>query len=141
LGRACQYGGMVRAITVVLFNAGAVAIAAWIFPGISIGGDTTTDEVLTLIAVGAILGVINAIIAPIIKLLSLPFIIITLGLALLVINALMLKLAAWVADQVDIEFHVDGFWTAVGGALVISLVTAALSAGFPADRRRQREWS
>jgi putative membrane protein len=140
-GGACQYGGMVRAITVVLFNAGAVAIAAWIFPGISVGGDTTTDEVLTLIAVGAILGVINAFLAPIIKLLSLPFIIITLGLALLVINALMLKLAAWVADQVDIEFRVDGFWTAVGGALVISLVTAALSAGFPDDRRRQRELS
>ncbi len=132
---------MVRAITLVLFNAGAVAIAAWIFPGITVGGDTTTDQAITLVIVGAILGVINAIIAPIIKLLSLPFIIITLGLALLVINALMLKLAAWVADQVDVDFHVEGFWTAVGGALVISLVTAALSAGFPNDRRRQREWS
>jgi putative membrane protein len=133
---------MGRAISVVLFNAGAVAIAAWIFPGISIGGDTTTDRVITLIVVGAILGVINAIIAPIIKLLSLPFIILTLGLALLVINALMLKLAAWVADQADVAFKVDGFWTAVGGALVISLVTAALEAGLPDDdRRRLREWS
>lgn len=129
---------MGRAIAVVLFNAGAVAIAAWIFPGISVGGDTTTDRVITLLVVGAILGVINAFIAPIIKLLSIPFIILTLGLALLVINALMLKLAAWVADQVDVDFHVEGFWTAVGGALVISLVTAALEMGFMGDDRRYR---
>ena len=129
---------MGRAIAVVLFNAGAVAIAAWIFPGISVGGDTTTDRVVTLLVVGAILGVINAFIAPIIKLLSIPFIILTLGLALLVINALMLKLAAWVADQADVDFHVEGFWTAVGGALVISLVTAALEMGFMGDDRRYR---
>jgi putative membrane protein len=129
---------MGRAIAVVLFNAGAVAIAAWIFPGISVGGDTTTDRVVTLLVVGAILGVINAFIAPIIKLLSIPFIILTLGLALLVINALMLKLAAWVADQADVGFHVEGFWTAVGGALVISLVTSALELGFMGDDRRYR---
>ncbi|MGH3455753.1 MAG: phage holin family protein [Nocardioidaceae bacterium] len=129
---------MGRAIAVVLFNAGAVAIAAWIFPGISVGGDTTTDQVITLLVVGAILGVINAFIAPIIKLLSIPFIILTLGLALLVINALMLKLAAWVADQADVNFHVEGFWTAVGGALVISLVTAALEMGFMSGDRRYR---
>jgi putative membrane protein len=129
---------MGRAIAVVLFNAGAVAIAAWIFPGITVGGDTTTDRAVTLLVVGAIVGVINAIIAPIIKLLSLPFIILTLGLALLVINALMLKFAAWVADQADIDFHVEGFWTAVGGALVISLVTSALEMSFLGDRRRYR---
>jgi putative membrane protein len=134
----CHHGHMGRAIAVVLFNAGAVAIAAWIFPGISVGGDTTTDRVITLLVVGAILGVINAFIAPIIKLLSIPFIILTLGLALLVINALMLKLAAWVADQADVNFHVEGFWTAVGGALVISLVTAALEMGFLGDDRRYR---
>src|SRR5215510_15349658 len=129
---------MGRAIAVVIFNAGAVAIAAWIFPGISVGGDTTTDRVVTLLVVGAILGVINAIIAPIIKLLSLPFIILTLGLALLVINALMLKFAAWVAEQADIDFRVEGFWTAIGGALVISLVTSALEMSFLDDRRRYR---
>jgi putative membrane protein len=138
---------MVRAISVVLFNAGAVAIAAWIFPGIEIGGDTTTDRVVTLLVVGAILGVINAVIAPVIKLLSLPFIIVTLGLALLLINALMLKFAAWIADQADVAFRVEGFWTAVGGALVISLVLMALEASFRDNRRRQqwnrsqREWS
>jgi putative membrane protein len=131
---------MVRAISVVLFNAGAVAVAAWIFPGISVTGDSTTDRVITLLVVGAILGVINAVIAPIIKLLSLPFIIVTLGLFLLLINALMLKFAAWIADQADVAFRVEGFWNAVGGALVISLVLMALEASFGEDqRRRQRE--
>jgi putative membrane protein len=131
---------MVRAISVVLFNAGAVAIAAWIFPGISVGGDSTTDQVVTLLVVGAILGVINAVIAPVIKLLSLPFIIVTLGLFLLLINALMLKFAAWVADQGDVAFRVEGFWNSVGGALVISLVLMALEASFGDDQRRKREY-
>jgi len=128
---------MVRALTVVLFNAGAVAVAAWIFPGISVGGDSTTDRAITLLIVGAILGVINAVVAPIIKLLSLPFIILTLGLFLLLINALMLKFAAWIADQVDVAFRVEGFWNSVGGALVISLVLMALEASFGDDRRGQ----
>lgn len=132
---------MGRAISVVLFNAGAVAVAAWIFPGISVTGDSTTDRVVTLLVVGAILGVINAFIAPVLKLLSLPFIIVSLGLALLLINALMLKFAAWIADQADVAFRVEGFWTSVGGALVISLVLMALEAGFPDDRRRTRERS
>ena len=124
-------------MTVVLFNAGAVAVAAWIFPGISVGGDSTTDRAITLLIVGAILGVINAVVAPIIKLLSLPFIILTLGLFLLLINALMLKFAAWIADQVDVAFRVEGFWNSVGGALVISLVLMALEASFGDDRRGQ----
>ena len=55
--------------------------------------------------------------------LSIPFIIVTLGLFLLVINAGMLLLTSWLADQLDIGFHVDGFWSAVGGAIVITLST------------------
>ena len=57
------------------------------------------------------------------KLLSLPFIILTLGLFLLVINALMLMLTGWIAGQADLGFHVDGFWTALLGSIVITLVT------------------
>ena len=50
-----------------------------------------------------------------VKLLSLPFIVLTIGLFLLVINALMLMLTAWIADLVGIGFHVDGFWNALLG--------------------------
>ena len=65
--------------------------------------------------------------------LSIPFIILTLGLFLLVINALMLMLTGWLAGELDIGFHVDGFWTAVGGAIVITIVD--LGRRRPARRR------
>ena len=60
--------------------------------------------------------------------LSIPFILLTLGLFLLVINALMLMLTAWLADLLDVGFHVDGFWPAVGGAIIISITTWILDA-------------
>ena len=119
-----------RIIVTVVVNAAALAAAAWIFAGISVGSDgaDTTDQAVTLLLVAALFGVINAIVTPIVKLLSLPFIVLTLGLFLLVVNALMLMLTAAIADALDIDFTVDGFWTAVGGGLVISLVGMALNA-------------
>jgi len=124
---------MVKVLTTVIVSAGALAVAAWIFDGIRITGEDDTERVVTLLVVAAIFGAINAFIAPVIKLLSLPFIILTLGLALIVINACMLLLATWIAEQVDLGFVVDGFWTAVGGAIIVSLVTAALNLVLGAD--------
>ena len=72
---------------------------------------------------------------PILQILSIPFIIVTLGLFLLVINAGMLLLTGWLAEQFDLGFHVDGFWTAVGGAIVITIVTWMVD-GFLAARPR-----
>jgi putative membrane protein len=63
----------------------------------------------------------------VIKLLSLPFIVLTLGLALIVINALMLLLVSEIAGEVDLAFRVNGFWTAFFAAIVISLVSAAMN--------------
>lgn len=124
---------MTKGITTIIVSAGALAAAAWIFDGIRITGADDTERALTLVVVAAIFGAINAFLAPVIKLISLPFIILTLGLALLVINALMLLLAAWIAEQASLGFVVDGFWTAVGGAVVISLVSAALNLVFDHD--------
>ncbi|CAN5316809.1 phage holin family protein [soil metagenome] len=124
---------MVKALTTVIVSAGALAVAAWIFDGIRITGEDDTERVVTLLVVAAIFGAINAFIAPVVKLLSLPFIILTLGLALIVINACMLLLATWIAEQVDLGFVVDGFWTAAGGAIIVSLVTAALNLVLGAD--------
>jgi len=115
-----------KLVTAVLVNAAAVAVAAWIFSGIHVGGDTTTARVVTLLVVAIIFGLVNAVVAPVAKLLSLPFIILTLGLLLLVINAAMLLLAAEISAALDVNFRVDGFLTAVGGALVISIVSWAL---------------
>jgi putative membrane protein len=74
--------------------------------------------------VALILGVVSMYVEPVVKFFSIPFIILTIGLFLLVINALMLMLTAWIAGQAGIGFHVEGFWTAVWGSLVITLVNA-----------------
>jgi putative membrane protein len=111
----------------IVVNALALAAAAWLIDGISIGGADDGDRVLTLLVVALIFGLVNAFIAPVIKLLSLPFIILTLGLLLLVINALMLLLTSRLAEAFDLDFTVDGFWSAVLGSIVISIVGAVLN--------------
>ena len=119
-----------RILLTVAVNAAALAAAAWIFDGITVGtpGSDTTDRLVTLLLVAGLFGVVNAIVTPIVKLLSLPFIVLTLGLFLLVVNALMLLLTREIAQALDLAFSVDGFWTAVWGGLVISLVGMALNA-------------
>jgi putative membrane protein len=120
---------MVKALTVVLVNACALAVAAWVFEGIRVGAPAmdTTDRLVHLAIVAAVFGLVNAVLAPVIKLLSLPFIILTLGLMLIVINALMLLLVSAIADAVDVRFTVNGFWTAFWAAIIISLVSAAMN--------------
>ena len=120
-----------RLLLTVLTGAGGLAIAAWIFDGISIGGATRNDELVTLLVVAGIFGVVNAFVRPIVAILSIPFYILTLGLFFLVVNALMLMLTSWIAGQVGLPFEVDGFWTAVFGGLVISLASAAINMLLP----------
>jgi len=113
----------VRFVTWLLTTAAGVAVAAWLLDGITIKGHRWQDEILPLLGAALILGIVSAFVAPVVKVLSLPFIILTVGLFLLVINALMLLLTSWVADQADIGFHVEGFWTAVVGSIIITIVT------------------
>jgi putative membrane protein len=117
-------------------NALALGAATWLFDGITLTGDTDTDKVLTLVIVGAIFGVITSFVRPIVRLLSLPLIVLTLGLMLFVINALMLLLTSAIADGIDLGFHVDGFWTALWGSIVISIASVILEAIFPHPDRR-----
>ena len=112
----------------VVVNALALGAAAWLFEGITVGGASTGQQALTLIVVAVIFGLVNAFVAPIVKLLSLPFIILTLGLLLLVINACMLLLTSWIAGLMDVRFHVDSLWTAILGSIVITIVSWILSA-------------
>jgi putative membrane protein len=79
----------------------------------------TINSATTLIVAGLLLGLVNAIVRPFVLLLSLPALIITLGLFLLVVNAAMLGLVALLLPG----FHIAGFWTAVGGALIVSIVS------------------
>jgi putative membrane protein len=117
----------VRFVTWLLTTAAAVAVATWLFDGIYFSGPASgtaeiQHKILPLLLVALILGVVSMYVEPVVKFFSIPFIILTIGLFLLVINALMLMLTAWIAGQVGIGFHVDGFWTAVWGSLVITLV-------------------
>ena len=112
-------------------NAIALAIATWLLADITLNGSTTGKRILTLLVVAAIFGVVNLLVKPIVKLLSLPFIILTLGLLLFVINALMLMLTSWIAGKLDVPFHVEGFGTALLGALIITIVSWFLNAVLP----------
>jgi putative membrane protein len=120
-----------RLLLTIISAAGGLAIAAWLFDGISIGGSTRNEELVTLLLVAVIFGVVNAVVRPIVSLLSIPLYILTLGLFFFVVNALMLMLTSWIAEQVGIPFVVDGFWVAVFGAVVISLASAAIGMLLP----------
>ena len=115
----------------LVVNAAALGVAVWLFDGITLTADTTGGKIGTLLVVGAIFGVITSVVRPIVNVLSLPLIILTLGLMLLVTNALMLLLTSKVAESLDLGFHVEGFWTAVFGAIVISIASMVVEALLP----------
>ncbi len=115
----------------ILVNAVALWIATLVVDGVDVDASTTSGEVLTIVAVAAVFGLINLFIKPIVKLLSLPLYIITLGLFTLVVNALMLLLTSWIAGLLGVPFDVDGFWAAVLGGLVISVVSWLLNVLLP----------
>lgn len=116
-----------------LANAGALAVAIWLFEGITLTGDDeiTAKAIGSLLLVALVFGLVNFLVKPIVKLLTLPLFILTLGLITLVVNALMLLLTSWLAEQFDLSFHVDGFGTAILGGLVISVVSWALNVLLP----------
>jgi len=100
-----------------LFAALGLWAASEMFSGITI------DSARTLIFAGLLLGVVNAIVRPIVVVLALPALLLTVGLFLLVINAAMLKLVAAMLSG----FQINGFWTAVGASIVVSLVSGMAS--------------
>lgn len=112
-----------------LIRVAIVALGLWlaakIFSGLSF------DQPSTLIAAALLLGIVNAVIRPIIVILTLPVTLLTLGLFLLVINAAMLLLVAWLLDG----FTVTTFWTAVGASIVVSL-TSWVASGLIANNGR-----
>jgi putative membrane protein len=118
----------------LVVNAAALGIAVWLFSGITLTADSTGDRIVTLLVVGAIFGVVTSVVRPIVNVLSLPLIILTLGLFLLVTNALMLLLTSKLADTFGLDFHVQGFWTAVFGALVISIASMIVESLLPDPR-------
>ena len=117
-----------------VINAAAVYAAIWAVQGIRAEGGP-----ITYFAMALILGLVNAIIAPVIKLLTCPLILLTLGLFTLVINGLMLWLASIIGASVGIGFYVDDFGAAFSGALVISVVSFVLSVLTGINREDRRK--
>ena len=113
-----------------LANIAALAVADWLFSGVSIDGWGP------LLIGAAVLAIANTIIKPILTLLTLPIVIITLGLFLFVINVLMLALAEWIAPN----FSIDGFWAYVGTVVVVWAVNwiGGQVVGDVEQRRRPR---
>jgi putative membrane protein len=118
-------------------NAAALWVAAAAVHGVSIdkgpghGNGTFGDRVLVVIVVAAIFGVVNTIVKPIVKLFSLPLFILTLGLIIFVINALMLMLTSGICSSLNVPFHVEGFGAALVGGLVISFVSFLINVLLP----------
>jgi putative membrane protein len=105
-----------------LINAAALWIAIQLVDGIEHRGTWWS-----LLFVALVFGLLNASIRPLLKLLSLPIIILTLGLFIFVINALMLLMTGWVSGLLNLGFQVDGFWDAFLGGLIVTIVSLLLS--------------
>lgn len=111
----------------------ALFAAAWLVPGIRVNGSGWI--IYGVMAV--ILGLVNAIVRPVLKFLTCPLIILTLGFFVLVVNGLTLWLASAIATSwFHVGFYVDGFWSAFLGALIVSAVTVILSALVREDKER-----
>ncbi|MEU0312767.1 phage holin family protein [Nocardioides sp. NPDC006273] len=125
-----------RIATWLITNAIALAVATWLVGGIYFDGPTSGMEeikqkLIPLLLVALVLGIVSAWVKPILKFVAFPFILLTFGLLLLVINAAMLGLTAWILGPTEIGFHVDGFWAAVLGGIIISIVGWALDRLWP----------
>jgi len=106
----------------VLIAAAALGVATAVVPGIELRTGSTVSKVLTLIVVALIVGLVNAVIKPIVKIIGCLFYLLTLGLIGLVVNGLLLWLSSWVAGKLKLPFHITGFWPAFWGAIIIGVV-------------------
>ncbi|MEV0425052.1 phage holin family protein [Micromonospora sp. NPDC050495] len=124
-----------------LIRLAITAVALWIttliVPGVEVTGRSGANNALTLIVVALIFGVVNAVLKPVIKVIGCVFYLLTLGLFALVVNALLFLLTDWIARGLDLPFHVNGFWAAFWGAIVMAVVTWLISVVVP-DRLAER---
>ena len=118
----------------LVINAAALWAATRLVPGLSFDGDWRL-----LFAVALVFGVLNAAVRPVLWFMTLPLLIITLGLFTFVLNALMLWLTGAISDRLGLGFHVAGFGAAFLGALVVSIVSFMLSLFVGPEERRARE--
>ncbi|MEV6865310.1 phage holin family protein [Streptosporangium subroseum] len=112
-----------KIIIKILVVAAALWAATQLVDGITVSAATTTEQIVTLVAVAFVFGIVNAVLKPIIMTLGCAFYILTLGLFALVVNAGLLLLTSWIAAQLNLSFHVEGFWAAFWGAIVVGVIS------------------
>jgi putative membrane protein len=118
----------------VVINAIAIWVATLLIPKVTIDAENTTRTVVSLLVIGAMFGIVNALIKPVVQVLTLPFYLLTFGLMAFVVNALMLELAGWLSTVVGISFNSGPFfWSTILAAIVVSLVSTVLGAVLPED--------
>ncbi len=128
-----------RFVLRLIISGVAIWVASLWIDGIDIDSDGTWQNTLFVLAVIALIfTIVNTLVKPLVKIVSLPLYVLTLGLFFLVVNALMLLLTSWLSGLVGVGLEVDGFWTAVLGALVISAVTLVLNLIVPSTDRPRR---
>lgn len=129
-----------RFILRFLVSGVAIWLTSLLINGFEIDTDGSWQNTLLVVAVIALIfTLVNTIVKPLVKIVSLPFYILTLGLFFLVVNALMLMLTSWLSGLIGFGLEVDGFLTAVLGALIISLISLPLMVILPnPDRDRNR---
>ncbi len=133
VGAACHDGPMSILMQIVA-NGVALWVASLLLDGIEFGG-SGTNQVLTIVGVAVIFGLVNALVKPLLKLVSLPLVVLTLGLFLIVINALMLLLTSWLSGVVGLDFTVQSFfWDAVLGGIIVGAVATVVDMLLPDGR-------
>ncbi|MBA3524102.1 MAG: phage holin family protein, partial [Geodermatophilaceae bacterium] len=119
-----------------LVTVGVNAVAIWAatiwLSGVVVdapdGNASTGAKILTYLALGLIFGLVNAVVKPVVRLLSLPFYVLTLGLFAFVVNALMLQITEWIADATPLTFYIDDFfWSAILAAIVVTVVSMLIN--------------
>jgi putative membrane protein len=134
VGRAVHDNERIAAMLALLLRAALTGFALWIVTlvvsGVEfVGGDTTLQRIGIILVVAVIFGFVNAIIKPIVQVISIPLYILTLGLIHIVINALMLWITSWITEHTTHwGLYIDDFWwTAIWAAIVLSIVSWVLS--------------
>lgn len=123
---------MIRLLVRLIITALALNVAVVLVPGIHWNGDYAA-----LLGVAVVFTLVNALLKPLLTLLSCPLILLTLGLFLLVVNALLLLITAHFSQQLGLGFVIDGFWPACIGGIIVGLASAALTGLTGSDQPRR----
>jgi len=119
----------------LLATAGALWVATALVDGINVTATTTLGKIGTYLVVAVIFGLVNAILKPLLHLFGCLFYVLTLGLISFVVNAFLFLLVSWLADKLNIPFHVNGFWAGFWGAIIVGAISWIVNLAFGSPKK------